>query len=261
MKPYLLLLLSFFGLSAFGQDSLTVTANGCDIEVQSSVPRLSKTYDARTLVWDTIAGKVGSVRLDDGSTRDWFYASFLTNFDNRDSLFAFFQREQDSCRVYHIDSNVRIVGSLEVNDGTVNFNTSGSILGLSATGGAGFSSYGFVVDGAGAFYITGVYTDGATGYGAFYDTVAQVAVLNSSGNTNVLSGTTTNVNSGTTTNVSSGTTTFVGAGDTLVMFTDSTGYTGIGARNLELLLPAVPDTAGICVGCAYWDGADLKRKQ
>jgi len=77
----------------------------------------------------------------------------------------------------------------------------------------------------------------------------------------VNSGTTTNVNSGTTTNVSSGTTTFVGAGDTLVMFTDSTGYTGIGARNLELLLPAVPDTAGICVGCAYWDGADLKRKQ
>jgi len=291
MKPYLLLLLSFFGLSAFGQDSLTVTANGCDIEVQSSVPRLSKTYDARTLVWDTIAGKVGSVRLDDGSTRDWFYASFLTNFDNRDSLFAFFQREQDSCRVYHIDSNVRIVGSLEVNDGTVNFNTSGSILGLSATGGAGFSSYGFVVDGGGAFYITSGYSNGVISYGAFYDTVAQQAVLNSSGNTyvfsgdstnvfgvttsvagtttNVTAGTTMNVNAGTTMNVFSGTTTTVTAGtkttvtsgDSLILYTDSLGYTRIDARNLELLLPAVPDTAGICVGCAYWDGADLKRKQ
>lgn len=127
MKTYLLFFLSFVGLAAFGQDSLTVTANGCDIEVRVSVPRLSKTYDARTLAWDTIAGKVGSVRLDDGSTRDWFYASFLTNFDNRDSLFAFFQREHDSCRIYHIDSNVRIMGTLTVDsttdfDGVVNFN-------------------------------------------------------------------------------------------------------------------------------------------
>ena len=97
--------------------------------------------------------------------------------------------------------------------------------------------------------------------------MAQLAVLNSSGNTAVFSGDTTNVFgvttsvAGTTTNVFSGTKTTVSSGDSLILYTDSLGYTRIDARNLELLLPAVPDTAGICVGCAYWDGADLKRKQ
>jgi len=101
-----------------------------------------------------------------------------------------------------------------------------------------------------------------------------VAVLNSSGNTDVSSGDTTNVFGvttnvggvttnvgGVTTNVNAGNKTTVSSGDSLILYTDSLGYTRIDARNLELLLPAVPDTAGICVGCAYWDGADLKRKQ
>lgn len=170
MKTYLLFFLSFMGLAAFGQDSLTVTANGCDIEVRSSLPRLSKTYDARTLAWDTIAGKVGSVRLDDGSTRDWFYASFLTNFANRDSLFAFLQREQDSCRVYQIDSNVRIVGSLTVEGDSATITTDTTVNGTAGfrvrLAGAANYAYGLMVTSPAR--VTQVAQKGANFYGAFY---------------------------------------------------------------------------------------------